>query len=139
MGAKGAGDAGAPRSAHEALARVGLVDQAKPGPRLVRHRNEDAPGGRATDIAAGSVNGIKHPGQPRGAVLGAKFLAEDTVFGARLGQECAHRLFRGAVGHGHGIEIRAFAFSRQIRLPEVAQGFDACGIGQSLGQRPQRR
>ncbi len=47
----------------EALADIGLVDDAVERPAGVRDRDQHAPGRRAGQIAAGAVDRVEHPGQ----------------------------------------------------------------------------
>ena len=86
-------------SAHEALARVRLIDEAQLGPLVAANRNQHAPGGRPTDVSARAVDGIKHPGQSGCSGFGSKFLAQNSIVGPFLAQNGPHRLLGIPVGH----------------------------------------
>ena len=127
----------APATAHEALTRPGLVDQAEDRPTVVGDRHQRAPRGRAREIAARPVDRVDNPGQAGAPRDVLHLLAEDAVLGPALGQHPPHRGLGRAVGFGDGVEIGALAFDAEIDAPKARHRLAARGVGKRLGHPPE--
>ncbi len=121
-------------TADEPLLCPRLVDDPELWPRVVAHGDQNTPRRRARHIGAGTIDRVQHPCQAGRTGGGSEFLTQNGIVGPHLGQNGAHRLFGGAVGHGHGIKpLIQLVFSLQVIGTEIAQRLAPRGIGHTMG------
>ena len=94
--------------AGKTLARERLVHQPEHRFAEPHQADQSAPGQHAGDERLGAVDRIEHPDIFGVGMLGAVFLAENSVIGKLLADERAHALFRRAVGRRHRVEAADF-------------------------------
>mmetsp|Transcript_19074 Transcript_19074/g.31320 ORF Transcript_19074/g.31320 Transcript_19074/m.31320 type:complete len:252 (+) Transcript_19074:409-1164(+) len=124
------------KAALETLTNVRLIDHTVDRTVFIGERNQNAPSGCAGDKPARTVNGVKHPSQAAASLRFAKLFTKDAVLRAAFCQNRAHRLFGGAICHGHRIEpLRQFVVCGQSVAAKVRKnGRAGCvchGIGHS--------
>ena len=137
-GALGAGDLGHRWGTGKPFADVGLVDDPDLGAGVIADRNQNAPCGRATEIAACAINRIENPRQAGCALFHAVFFAENGVVGAFAVQNLAHGAFGGAVCLGHWVKPACDLVVRsQIDRPKMPECFGTRSIGKQMGDPQQ--
>ncbi len=138
-GAIGSGHLGGAEAAEEALADIGLVDEAQDRAFAVIERDQGAPCRQARDEGAGPVDRVDDPGQPAAARDRGFLLAVDAVFGAFGLKQGADRGLGLAVGQRHRVEaaLIVLVVRCQRGRAEMRQRMHRRSVCQSVRRRDQ--